>query len=152
MTCEENIHPSFSKSLPEAHSGYKVKSKKPRVFFCIDLILLKSQKTSDYRFHPTLFLIHHQIRHAHPGYPEEKRKRIMQSSHDALHILSNWFVTSLFYRWIRCIKQTTPSSSRPRGRYRRDFFAFLRSEYQVRLSRTFSAISTAECGLRQGQI
>ena len=73
LTCEENIHPSFSKSLPEAHSGYKVKKVKNQEVF-INWILLKSQKTSDYRFHPTLFLIHHQIKHAHPGYTEEKRK------------------------------------------------------------------------------
>ena len=64
MTCKENIHQSFSKSLPEAHSGYKVKKVKNQEVF-INWILLKSQKTSDYRFHPTLFLIHHQIRHDH---------------------------------------------------------------------------------------
>ena len=29
----------------------------------------------------------------------------MQSSHDALHILSNCFVTSSLYKWIRCISK-----------------------------------------------
>ena len=46
------------------------------------------------------------------------------------------------------ILQMDQMGSRPRGRYRRDLFPFLRFEYQVRLYSTFSAISTAECGLR----
>ena len=43
MTCEENTHPSFSKSLPEAHSDYK--SRVLLTWYCLNR-----------KRYPTLFL------------------------------------------------------------------------------------------------
>ena len=62
----------------------------------------------------------------------------MQSSHDALRrigLCRHHFKDG-------CIELTTPSSSRLGGRHRRDLFALLPFEYQVRLYSTFSAIFT----------
>ena len=70
-------------------------------------------------------------------------------------LASDWFkdtrllsqLTHAHYRDTVPLK-TTVSSFRIRGRYRCDLFSLLRFEYQVRLFSTFSAIFTAECGLR----
>ena len=70
------------------------------------------------------------------SYSPPTQRRIMQSFHDALHRnkLSDWSVRHSFKDG--CIEQTTPSSSRPRGRYRRDLFAQYINSVPIKRSET----------------
>ena len=76
------------------------------------------------------------------------QRRIMLSSHDALrrNILSNWFVTSSLYRWMRWVNNSIklPSS----GKIQTWFICTLAIWIPSSTYSTFSAIFTAECGLR----
>ena len=70
----------------------------------------------------------------------------MQSSHDVLrqNILSNWFATSSLQRWMHWVKNSIklPSSGKIQTWFTRTLAIWIPS------SSTFSAILTAECGLR----
>ena len=72
------------------------------------------------------------------------QRRIMQSSHDALHqnILSNWFVTSSLWRWMYWANNSIKLPSA--GKIQTWLIALLRFEYHVRLYSTFSAIFTPD--------